>query len=72
MWSVLAQITRNNFFMKGKGQKFGVGLHRSQWTDYNFSIETQTQICRHKSQKNNFFLWNDKNKNVMCAGTNHS
>ena len=30
MWSVLAQITRNNFFIKEQGQKFGVSLHRSQ------------------------------------------
>ena len=39
--------------MKEQGQKIGVGLHKSELTNYNLSntnTETNTEICRHKSQ----------------------
>ena len=60
---MLAQITIN----KGQGML-------AQITRNIFSMKRQGQkfgMCCHKSQKNNFFLWKDKDKNVACAGTNH-
>ena len=60
------------FSTKGPGQKIGVGLHRSQWTDYNFFYRNTKTNLSTQIIKNNFFLWKDKDKNVVCAGTNHS
>ena len=30
VYEVLAQITRDNFFMKGQGHKLGLGKHKPQ------------------------------------------
>ena len=71
MWSVLAQITRNNFFYEKTRTQIWCGLaqitmNRLQLFYRNTNTNLSAQIT-----KNNFFLWKDKDKNMVCADTNH-
>jgi hypothetical protein len=61
---VLAQITRNNFFLwKDKDKK-------EVWTDKNHN--KQRKSCANTNHKKHFFLWKEKDKKLVWVDTKHN